>query len=64
MYFEKYEASRPEFSRGLNYDVDYFITTRELIKISQDLGIDLKGVEEEEIDQILGEYTGVCICGG
>ena len=39
---KKYEASRPEFSRGLNYDVDYVITTRELIKIFQDSGIDLK----------------------
>ena len=47
---KKYEASRPEFSRGLNYDVDYVITTRELIKIFQDSGIDLKTLEEEEID--------------
>ena len=55
---KKYEASRPEFSRGLNYDVDYVITTRELIKIFQDSGIDLKILEEEEIDQVMGEYTG------
>nr|WP_295761820.1 [FeFe] hydrogenase, group A [uncultured Intestinibacter sp.] len=55
---KKYEASRPEFSRGLNYDVDYVITTRELIKIFQDSGIDLKTLEEEEIDQVMGEYTG------
>ena len=55
---KKYEASRPEFSRGLNYDVDYVITTRELIKIFQDSGIDLKTLEEEEIEQVMGEYTG------
>ena len=55
---KKYEASRPEFSRGLNFDVDYVITTRELIKIFQDSGIDLKELEDEEIDQVLGEYTG------
>ena len=55
---KKYEASRPEFSRGLNYDVDYVITTRELIKIFQDSGIDLKTIEGEEIDQVMGEYTG------
>ena len=55
---KKYEASRPEFSRGLNYDVDYVITTRELIKIFQDSGIDLKIIEGEEIDQVMGEYTG------
>ena len=61
---KKYEASRPEFSRGLNYDVDYVITTRELIKIFQDTGIDLKELEDEEIDQILGEYTGAGIIFG
>lgn len=61
---KKYEASRPEFSRGLNYDVDYVITTRELIKIFQDSGIDLKNIEEEEIDQILGEYTGAGVIFG
>ena len=61
---KKYEASRPEFSRGLNYDVDYVITTRELIKIFQDSGIDLKELEDEDIDQILGEYTGAGIIFG
>lgn len=55
---KKYEASRHEFSRGLNYDVDYVITTKELIKIFKDSGIDLKELEDEEIDQVLGEYTG------
>ena len=61
---KKYEASRPEFSRGLNYDVDYVITTRELIKIFQDSGVNLKELEEEEIDEILGEYTGAGIIFG
>lgn len=61
---KKYEASRPEFSRGLNYDVDYVITTRELIKIFQDSDIDLKNIEGEEIDQILGEYTGAGVIFG
>lgn len=61
---KKYEASRPEFSRGLNYDVDYVITTRELIKIFQDSKIDLKELEDEEIEQILGEYTGAGVIFG
>ncbi|RDY27930.1 4Fe-4S dicluster domain-containing protein [Romboutsia weinsteinii] len=61
---KKYEASRPEFSRGLNYDVDYVITTRELIKIFEDSGIDLKTIEEEEIDQVMGEYTGAGVIFG
>lgn len=61
---KKYEASRHEFSRGLNYDVDYVITTKELIKIFEDSGIDLKSIEDEEIDQVLGEYTGAGIIFG
>ncbi|MEG1310924.1 MAG: [FeFe] hydrogenase, group A [Romboutsia sp.] len=61
---KKYEASRPEFSRGLNYDVDYVITTRELIKIFKDSGIDLQKIEGEKIDQVLGEYTGAGVIFG
>ncbi|MGL6107455.1 [FeFe] hydrogenase, group A [Romboutsia sp.] len=61
---KKYEASRPEFSRGLNYDVDYVITTRELIKIFQDSGIDLAQIEDSPIDQVLGEYSGAGVIFG
>ncbi|MGL5313614.1 MAG: [FeFe] hydrogenase, group A [Peptostreptococcaceae bacterium] len=61
---KKYEASRHEFSRGLNYDVDYVITTRELIKIFEDSNIDLAKIEDEEIDQVLGEYSGAGVIFG
>lgn len=59
-----YEASRVEFSVDMNYDVDYVITTKELIKIFQDAGIDLNGIEDEEIDSVMGEYTGAGIIFG
>ncbi|MEG0050775.1 MAG: [FeFe] hydrogenase, group A [Terrisporobacter sp.] len=55
---KKYEASRIEFSRGTDFDVDYVITTKELIKIFKAEGIDLKELEDEDIDEMLGEYTG------
>jgi len=61
---KKYEASRPEFSVEMNYDVDYVITTRELIKIFKDSGLDLKELEDEEIDPVMGEYTGAGIIFG
>ncbi|MEG0050774.1 MAG: [FeFe] hydrogenase, group A [Terrisporobacter sp.] len=61
---KKYEASRVEFSRGLNFDVDYVITTAELIDIFKDTGIDLKEIKDEEIDQILGAYTGAGVIFG
>lgn len=61
---KKYEASRPEFSKDLNYDVDYVLTTNELIKIFKDTGIDLNELEDEDIDQVMGEYTGAGIIFG
>ncbi len=59
-----YEASRVEFSVDMNYDVDYVITTKELIKIFEKSGIDLKEIEDEEIDAVMGEYTGAGIIFG
>ena len=61
---KKYEASRPEFSRGDNYDTDYVISTRELIKIFKESGIDLNEVEEMEFDNPLGQYSGAGIIFG
>ncbi len=61
---KKYEASRAEFSRGLNYDVDYVITTAELINIFKNSDIDLNTIEDGEIDDIMGEYTGAGIIFG
>ena len=55
---KKYEASRQEFSRDLNYDVDYVITTEELIGIFKDSNINLLELEDGQIDQVMGEYTG------
>ena len=50
---KKYEASRQEFSRGDNYDTDFVLTTRELIKIFKESNIDLKNIEDEEFDSPL-----------
>ena len=61
---KKYEASRPEFSVDLDSDVNYVITTRELIKLFETSGINLKELEDEEIYTIMGEYTGAGIIFG
>jgi iron-only hydrogenase group A len=61
---KKYEASRPEFSVELDSDVNYVITTRELIKIFETSGINLKELEDEEIDSVMGEYNGAGIIFG
>lgn len=61
---KKYEASREEFSRGDNYDTDFVITTRELIKIFKQSNVDLKDMEDENFDNPLGEYSGAGIIFG
>ncbi len=61
---KKYEVAREEFSTDLNYDVDYVITTTELIDLFKSLNIDLSIIEEEEIDLPLGEYSGAGIIFG
>lgn len=61
---KKYEASRSEFSTGLNYDVDYVITTSELVDIFKSSGIDLSEIEDGTIDPVMGEYTGAGIIFG
>ena len=61
---KKYEAARPEFSRGDNFDTDYVISTRELIKIFKETGIDLATIEEQEFDNPMGEYSGAGIIFG
>ena len=61
---KKYEAARPEFSRGDIYDTDYVISTRELIRVLKDKKIDLKILEDNEFDQPFGAYSGAGIIFG
>ena len=61
---KKYEAAREEFSRGDNYDTDYVITTKELIRILKESNIDLKTLNDVDFDSPLGEYTGAGIIFG
>lgn len=61
---KKYEAGRIEFSRGDNFDTDYVITTRELIKILKETEIDLASLEGEDFDTPLGNYSGAGIIFG
>jgi iron-only hydrogenase group A len=61
---KKYEAARPEFSRGDNYDTDYVISTRELIRLFKDTKINLKELEDGEFDNPFGQYSGAGIIFG
>ncbi len=55
---KKYEASREEFKRNGIPDVDYVLTTVELIKMIKESGIDFASLPEEEFDEPFREYSG------
>jgi len=55
---KKYEARRPEMRDSGYQDVDYVLTTRELVRMIKEAGIDYKNLPEEEADELMGMYTG------
>ncbi|MCX7919657.1 MAG: NADH-dependent [FeFe] hydrogenase, group A6 [bacterium] len=55
---KKYEASREEMNSSGFQDVDAVLTTRELINMIQQAGIQFTNLPESEFDNELGESTG------
>jgi len=61
---KKFEAQRPEFAVNGNPDVDFALSTRELAHlIKQSIG-DLKDLEEEDYDKLMGQSTGAAVIFG
>ena len=61
---KKYEAARPEFTHDGVRDVDYVITTRELVRMLNEAGINLANRADEDYDSPLGESTGAGVIFG
>ncbi len=61
---KKYEAARPEFTHDGVKDVDYVVTTRELIRMLNEAGVNLANLEDAEYDSPLGESTGAGVIFG
>lgn len=61
---KKFEASRDEFKKNDIPDVDYVITTQELIKMIRESGIMFSTLEPEAIDMPFGTYTGAGVIFG
>lgn len=55
---KKYEASREEFIRNGVPDVDYVITTSELVSMIQEIGIQFSELESEASDMPFSLYSG------
>jgi NADH-quinone oxidoreductase subunit G len=61
---KKYEAARPEFARDGVRDVDIVLSTRELIMMLHEAGIQLDLLEDSQYDSPLGESTGAAVIFG
>ncbi len=55
---KKYEAAREEFSRDGVRDVDYVVTTRELVRMFNEAGVNIAKLPEAQFDSPLGASTG------
>lgn len=61
---KKYEASREEFKRNDIPDVDYVITTIELVKMIKEIGIQFEEIEPEAPDMPFSLYSGAGVIFG
>jgi len=62
---KKYEIKRSEDMYASGYqDTDVVLTTRELIRMVKQAGIDFNGLPDEECDHMLGDYSGAGVIFG
>lgn len=61
---KKFEAAREEFKRDGIPDIDYVITTQELIKMFKEAGIVFADLEPEAPDMPFGIYSGAGVLFG
>ncbi len=61
---KKFEAARPEMDASGYRDVDYVITTREFIRMINEVGIDFANLAETSADTLMGTYTGAAAIFG
>lgn len=61
---KKFEARRPEMRDSGYQDVDYVLTTRELVRMLKAADIDLKTLPDEKPDELMGMYTGAATIFG
>jgi len=62
---KKYEISRSQDMYASGYqDTDVVLTTRELIRMIKQAGIDFNDLPDEECDHMLGDYSGAGVIFG
>ncbi len=61
---KKFEADRPEFVTDGIPDVDFVITTQELVRLIESSGLDLRSLQPESLDLPFGYKTGAGVIFG
>ncbi len=61
---KKFESARPELNYNNLQDVDAVLTTRELVRLFNMMGIDFDDLPEDEFDNPLGESSGAAVIFG
>ncbi|MBO5971301.1 MAG: iron hydrogenase small subunit [Clostridia bacterium] len=61
---KKFEASRPEFTKDGQPDVDAVITTQELILMIKESGLEFNDLEPEAVDMPFGAISGAGVIFG
>lgn len=61
---KKFESARPELNQDNLPDVDAVLTTRELVRLFNMMGIDFNDLPEDEFDNPLGESSGAAVIFG
>lgn len=61
---KKYEASREEFKRNNVPDVDYVLTTIELVKMIKEIGVQFEELDPEAPDMPFSLYSGAGVIFG
>jgi NADH-quinone oxidoreductase subunit G len=61
---KKFEAQRPEMNASGFRDVDYVLTTRELVRMIKEAGIDFAGLPDEPADKMMSQYSGAATIFG
>ncbi|MBN2892419.1 MAG: iron hydrogenase small subunit [Bacteroidales bacterium] len=61
---KKFEANRPEMRSSGYQDIDFGLTSRELIKMIQQAGIDFNNLPDSEYDSFMGKSTGAAVIFG
>ncbi|MDR3302828.1 MAG: iron hydrogenase small subunit, partial [Treponema sp.] len=60
----KYEGARKEFEKGGKRNIEFVLTSQELIRLIKEAGIDYANIKPENIEEHYGNTTGAAVLFG